>query len=232
MLRPEWPAGEQPVLEALHRIADVMAQHYAAGRRHLLTEDVLRFATVALLEDNRVTPNRLAIEVAVPGAARGKLDLVVDQDIAIEFKFPGDPISNVSAADTMIFGEILSDLYRLGTLPYRQRLAVWLLHDRFVGYLTRAAERYAIDWPTGTGQWLRLPAGLRHRLPATAATILADAGETAVEAQVLVHRPAGDGVWLRSWERDQMVAPLGPGSGWLAKVNVREFGPHVAAAGG
>jgi hypothetical protein len=114
-------------------------------------------------------------------------------DIAIEFKFPRDPASDVSAADTMTFGELLADLYRLGTLPHRRRLAVWLLHDRLAGYLTRAAGRFAIGWPTGTGQWLRLPTGLPGWLPATAAAILAQAGDGAVAAEALVYRPAGEG---------------------------------------
>jgi len=196
MSQPEWMPGSQPLIEVLHRVADVMAQHYVGGRRHLLTEDVFRFATVALLEEHGVTPDRLAIEVPIPGPTRGKLDLAIDHDIAIEFKSPRDPASDVGAADTMTFGELLSDVYRLGSLPHRQRLAVWLLHDRLAGYLTRAAGRHAIGWPTGTGQWLRLPAGLRGRLPATAAAVLAHASDEAVDAEALVYRPAGDGVRL------------------------------------
>jgi hypothetical protein len=191
---PERVPGKQELLiDVLHRVADVMAQHYARGRRHLLTEDVFRFATVVLLEEHGVTPDRLAIEVSVPGSPRGKLDLVIDHDIAIEFKFPRDAASDVSAADTMTFGELLADVYRLGTLPYRQRLAVWLLHDRLAAYLVRAASRNAIDWPASAGQRLRLPAGLRGRLPATAAAVLSTAGDAPVDAEALMFRSVGDG---------------------------------------
>lgn len=192
----EWSPREQPVLDALRRVAGVMAQHYVKGRQHLLTEDVFRFATVASLEEGGVAPDRLAIEVPVPGPVRGKIDLVVDTEVAIEFKFPRDPVSDVGAADTMTFGEMLSDVYRLSTLPHSRRLAVWLLQDRLAGYLTRAAGRHAIDWPTRAGARLRLPAGLRGRLPSTAAALLRHHGEGAVEAEVVVYLPVCDGVVL------------------------------------
>jgi hypothetical protein len=190
------PPQRQSVLDALHRVAEVMAQHYAGGRHHLLTEDVLRFATIALLEDNGIRPDRLAIEEPILGATRGKIDLVVDRDIAIEFKFPRDPVSEVSAADTMTLGEMLSDVYRLAVLPHSQRLAVWLLHDRLAGYLARAAGRYEIEWPAATGERLCLPPGLPARLPYTAKAAIKNPGISAVEAEAVIYRSAGEGVRL------------------------------------
>lgn len=191
------PEQNGPTLTGVwERLAEVMSRHYRAGRRHLLTEDVLRFATVALLEDHGVAPQDLAIEVALPGSLRGKLDLSIGRDTAIEFKFPRDPKSEVSAADTMTFGEMLADIYRLATLPYRHRLAVWLVHDRLAAYLGRAAYRHAITWPTGPGTMLELPPGLRGRLPATASVLLPALDDTWVRARVTVHAPAGPGTHL------------------------------------
>ncbi|GAA4595654.1 hypothetical protein GCM10023107_34850 [Actinoplanes octamycinicus] len=208
------PPQNQPVLNALHRVAEVMSQHYAGGRRHLLTEDVLRFAMIAVLEEHGISPDRLSIEVPLLGATRGKLDLVVDRDIAIEFKFPRDPASEVGAADTMTLGEMLSDVYRLAALPHSQRLAVWLLHDRLAGYLARAADRYSFEWPTAAGEWLRLPAELPVRLPATAKAALKSLGAAVVEAEAVVYRSASDGVWLVALEvarASTRPVPLGRG---------------------
>jgi len=168
-----------------------MERHYAQGRHHLLTEDVVRFATITLLEEY-VPAADLQIEVPLPGPTRGKLDLAVRRDAAIEFKFPRDPRTDVSAADTMTLGEMLADIYRLAALPHPHRLAVWLLQRRLTGYLTRTTTRLAIAWPNNAGDLLTLPAGLRGRLPATAAAILPPTADQPVTARLLVHAPAGD----------------------------------------
>lgn len=187
--------GLEAVLAAVwERLSRVMEQHYAGGRQHLLTEDVVRFATVVLLEEHGIPPQQLAIETTIPGAVRGKLDLTIGVDVAIEFKFPRDPHRDVGAADTMTFGELLADVYRLAALPYRHRLAVWLIHDRLAAYLARMAARHEIGWPTRVGDLLLLPAALKGRLPATAAAVLPEGRGTLVRAHALVHRRASSGL--------------------------------------
>lgn len=64
-----WPA----VWDALAVALDV---HVQAGRRHLLIEDVVRFATVAVLADQGVMAGRLAADRTM--APIGRIDLLID----------------------------------------------------------------------------------------------------------------------------------------------------------
>jgi hypothetical protein len=59
-----------------YALATALRVHVEAGRRHLLTEDVVRFATVTVLADHGVTADRLAAERTVAGV--GRVDLLVD----------------------------------------------------------------------------------------------------------------------------------------------------------
>jgi len=172
-------------------LAETMAAHYAAGRGHLLTEDVLRFAAIRILETSGIPPADIAIEVALPGGGRGKLDLQLARHAAVEFKFPRDPKKDIRAADTMTLGELLADVYRLATLPHPRRLAVWLLHDRLAGYLARAALRYGIGWPASPAETLVLADDVPDRLPRTAREFLPAGALCPVIAAIHVHIPAG-----------------------------------------
>lgn len=73
-------------------LAVALDVHIRAGRRHLLAEDVVRFATVAVLAEYGITADRLAAESTVAGV--GRVDLLVDppNGAAIEFKFPSEPV--------------------------------------------------------------------------------------------------------------------------------------------
>jgi hypothetical protein len=182
--------------EVWRRLADTVERHYAAGRSHLLTEDVIRFATVALLEDHGIDPRTMAIEVPMPGSPRAKIDLTIGRHTAIEFKFPRDPRADVGSADTMTFGEMLAVVYRLAALPYERRLAVWLVHERLGGYLSRTAQRHGFTWPDHAGDGLALPDGLAAQLRPTAAAALPLATRGAVRARVLAHTMNSAGVRL------------------------------------
>lgn len=57
-------------------VAGRMEGQLAAGHRHLLTEDVLRWTTIDALIEAGVAPDDLQVEVIIP-TSRGKLDLVV-----------------------------------------------------------------------------------------------------------------------------------------------------------
>ncbi len=123
-------------------VARRMGGHFAAGRRHLLTEDVLRWTTIDVLVETGLTPSDLQVEVVIP-VSRGKLDLVIADDekqIAVEFKFPRDSRTGISP-DTMTLGELLKDVYRLAAVDsFGERWAVMLLNDRLRRYLERRTD--------------------------------------------------------------------------------------------
>lgn len=134
-------------------VATVLRDHRQAGRAHLMTEDVLRFATALALEGHGVDPGDIHIEHWVPGIA-AKLDLVVGlpPSAAVEFKYPRDPESE-GAADTDTHGQLLRDLYRLAWLEIDDAWAVQVLDERLRGYLTRREE---VDWSWEHGGLIRL----------------------------------------------------------------------------
>lgn len=158
--------AEDPIdWRALWRaLAVALEVHVRAGRRHLLTEDVVRFATVTVLAEHGIEADRLVAERTVPGV--GRVDLLVDppRGAAIEFKFPREP-SETNAADTMAFGELLRDFYRLARLEVATAWAVQLLRPAFRRYLTRRSE---LHWTDAPGSTLVLPPGLRDSVPASA----------------------------------------------------------------
>jgi hypothetical protein len=162
--------------EALRVALDV---HIRAGRRHLLTEDVVRFATVTILAEHGVTADRLETEHNVVGV--GRIDLLVDppKGAAIEFKFPREP-SEMNAADTMAFGELLRDFYRLSRLEVADAWAVQLLRPAFRRYLGRRGE---LAWTDEPGTTLVLPGGLRVAVPTSARSSLPEWAQDEVNAE-------------------------------------------------
>lgn len=161
-------------------VANRMRAHLVAGRAHLLTEDTLRFTTIAVLEDMGVVPERLAIEHLLPD--RGKIDLVIDTppSVAIEFKYPRDSRTGISP-DTMTTGEMLKDFYRLGDHPeIPGRWCVLLLNDRLRRHLERRAD---CVWSFSPGTTLRFHPDGHQRLPKTARGQLMGWAETTVEAR-------------------------------------------------
>jgi hypothetical protein len=174
--------------------------HLEIGRRHLLTEDVVRFATVTVLADHGVAASRLGAERTVPGV--GRIDLVVDppHGAAVEFKFPREP-SETNAADTQAFGETLRDLYRLARLEVAEAWAVQLLRPALYRYLSRRSE---LAWTASPGTTLLLPAGLRDRLPASARGILPPWATDEVSAECVVAERLGEDLLVA-----YQVAPAG-----------------------
>lgn len=144
-----------------------MEGHLAADRRHLLTEDVLRWATIDALIEAGVAPDDLQVEVIIP-TSRGKLDLVVGwnkEAIAVEFKFPRDSRTGISP-DTMTLGELLKDVYRLASVPsYGERWAVMFLNDRLRRYLERRTD---CQWTFEVGEELAFSPEGFALLPQTA----------------------------------------------------------------
>jgi hypothetical protein len=162
-------------------LAVALEVHVRAGRRHLLTEDVVRFATVTVLAENGVTADRLAAERTVAGV--GRVDLLVDPPTGagVEFKFPREP-SEMNAADTMAFGEILRDFYRLARLDVADAWAVQMLRPALRRYLARRQELVWVESPGGA---VILPAALRETVPMSARAALPEwaVGEVRAECR-------------------------------------------------
>ena len=165
-------------------VARRMAAHVQHGRRHLLTEDVLRWATIDALVDGGVAPARLAVEEVIPGR-RGKLDLVVlsHPPTAIEFKFPRDSRTGISP-DTMTLGELLKDVYRLASLDgFGERWAVMFLNDRLCRFLSRRTD---CRWSFVVGERLMFNPAAFAVLPKTASSQLVEWQEATATAECVV----------------------------------------------
>lgn len=159
--------GDQALIDSAlwSVVSQRLTEHLEAGRGHLLTEDVMRFATVLELEKRGIEPTRMRPEFPVPMVG-GKIDLVVDDPpaAAIEFKFPRDSRTGISP-DTMTLGELLKDFYRLAYLEIPERWVVQMLNDRMRRFLSRRPE---LDWVWNQGETSVFPADLIKRLPSTA----------------------------------------------------------------
>lgn len=184
VLRVDWPA-------VWRGLATALRVHLAAGRRHLLTEDVVRFATVTVLADHGVSADRLAAERTIPGV--GRIDLLVDVPggAAVEFKFPREP-NELNAPYTMTYGELLKDFYRLAAIEVDEAWAVQLLRPAFARYLARRRE---VHWTMTPGHTLRLPEDLAASLPQTARRAFTGvSGSREARAECAVVEPLGDDV--------------------------------------
>lgn len=167
-LEPESPPSSGvsgfPWDAAWYATAETMREHLQAGRAHLLTEDVLRFALARALEDTGVDVDRLHVEQRVTDI--GALDLTIDMPptTAVELKYPRDP-KRSGAADTMTHGELLADFYRLGRLGITDAWTLQLLDERLRGYLARREE---VRWTWTPGETFVLDQDCLRALPETA----------------------------------------------------------------
>lgn len=154
-------------------VAARLAAERAAGRGHLLTEDVLRYQTVLALADLDVSPDRLRSEFLSPYLRGGKVDLMVDAPTgaAIEFKFPRDSSTGISP-DTMTFGELLKDVVRMPMLQVESCWVVQAINSRLERYLRNAASRLGFSWPTRADDRAVLTPTHVAELPTTAARSL------------------------------------------------------------
>jgi hypothetical protein len=157
--------------EVWRSVAAAVEVHVKAGRGHLLTEDAVRFALIAVLEDHGVAPADLRIEV-IEERVGGKLDLVVGDPASavVELKFPRDSRTGTSP-DTMTLGEMLKDFFRLARLDAPDRWVMQLVNDRLRRFLERRDD---IDWTFVPGASFAVEAGTCSRLPMTARRQLPD----------------------------------------------------------
>lgn len=171
-------------------VARTIANHVSAGRTHLLTEDVVRFAAIVALGDQQVDASRIGVEHRV--VEIGSIDMVIDPPTptaAVEFKFPRDP-RVLNAADTMTYGELLKDFYRLSRLAIPESWVVQVVPDRLGRYLERRTE---VRWPAAQGDAFRIDVGTVARLPLTARRLLPEWAEalSVVTSCMAVHPLVG-----------------------------------------
>lgn len=161
----ELEAGSLIWHSIFEHVVDQLAADIAATRRHLLTEDRLRWALIVALNQSGVDADRLATEVRVPGI--GPVDLVVGHppSIVVELKFPRDPVAT-NAPDTMTAGELLRDFARLAACgASRQAIALHVLPDRLRRHLN---NRRDVRWAWEPGQELELTPEIATAMPKTA----------------------------------------------------------------
>jgi len=192
-------------------VAARVAAHRAAGRGHLLTEDIVRLEAVLALEEVGVGPERVAIEVPSSVLVKGKLDLVIDppDGVVAELKYPRDSRTGVSP-DTMTLGELLRDFLRVAAVAGDDRWVVQLLNDRLVDYLIAAFARYDLGWATAPGDVLELRPQAIAALTTTAKNAIgAAAVPGTVTATFALREPVGQNLSLFAYRVD----PLSPGAG-------------------
>jgi hypothetical protein len=154
-------------------VRDELDEHRVAGLERLLTEDVLRFATVKALVAGGVSPEHLRAEWR---PARGQsIDLAVGDPVktAIEFKYPREP-TEVNAAWTQHLGELMKDYFRLAALPetVETRWCVQLRSARLRRYLDGVAENHGVRLVVPAGDTATLSAQSIAGVPATARNLI------------------------------------------------------------
>ncbi|MGN6243871.1 MAG: DUF7669 domain-containing protein [Motilibacteraceae bacterium] len=192
-----------------------MAAHRAAGRTHLLTEDVLRFEAVQALGECGVPAGRLAIEVSDRSLLRGKLDLVLDPPAGtvVEFKFPRDSVTS-SSADTMTLGEMLRDFFRVAGTDAQDRWVVQLVNERLGGYLRSAHARAGLGWVDSADARLELSPAAVQALPQTARTAVGPVALAGgVSATCMLAEPVGDKLVLLAYQVDPLLPEPATGNG-------------------
>jgi hypothetical protein len=175
-----------------------LAQHAAAGRGHLLTEDTLRFAVALAIEAQGLPPSAIKVEWPEPLLGQGKVDMTVElragERAVIELKFPWDARGPISP-DTMTLGELLRDFHRVSRLDPRERWVVQLLNARLLRYLERAAERHPLRWARDAGEVFTVRGDVVASLPKSARDALA-------------HWDVGDQVTAHCQYADQITPDL------------------------
>jgi hypothetical protein len=187
-------------------VAAELRRYHDAGLQRLLTEDVVRFATVRALVGAGVAAADLRVEWAAPVLKGGHVDLVVGDPTttAVEFKFPREPVEK-NAAWTQALGEVMKDYYRVAVLPpdVQTRLTVLVSTARLRRYLGGVADRHGVD--VLAGQLKLIPAQVLA-LPPTALRILGEWARTVeVTAHALPVAKVDEDVWLQPYRVDAAV---------------------------
>lgn len=155
-------------------VATDLGESWTAGLGRLVTEDVLRFATVKGLVAQGVPAEYLETEWRRHGVSDA-VDLVVTEDprAAIEFKYPREP-RETNATWTQHLGDLLKDFYRLAHMPsdFEKRWCVQLVSPRMQRYLSGVGDRAGVRIAEHPGQVTDLHADTVRGLPATATGIL------------------------------------------------------------
>lgn len=151
-----------------------LSQSWTAGLGHLVTEDVLRFATIKALVRHGVAASHLEAEWRRRGVPDA-VDLVITQQprAAVEFKYPREP-RETNAAWTNHLGELLKDFYRLAHMPadFTERWCVQLVSPRAQRYLEGVGHRHGVHIAQHPGHTTVLEPTAVRGLPPTASRLL------------------------------------------------------------
>lgn len=206
------PQGQQPDwLRVWSLTAALLDSYRVAGLESLLTEDVVRFATIQQLASLGVRAFRIEPEWRRAGVTDA-VDLVVTGAVpaAVEFKFPREP-KETNAAWTQHLGQALKDFYRLAFMPaeFADRWCVQLLSRRMRRYLDSTAERYGVRLGATVGAATVLEPALVERLPGTARRELVrwDERLATVRAVCVAALPVGDDLLLVAHSVQPVVGP-------------------------
>ncbi len=194
-------APEIPWLSVWQDVAARVRAHRAAGRGHLVTEDVVRMETVLALDAVGVRGERLVIEYLAPQLQGGKLDLVLDppEGAVVELKYPRDSRTGISP-DTMTLGELLRDFLRVSAVPARERWVVQVIGSRLLRYLQQVQRRRALRWTVTPGEDLLITPEALSVLPETATRSLGSVGRArAVTARCVLAAPVDQDLSLYAY---------------------------------
>lgn len=191
----EYMSHEPTWLDVWRRVADELDEHRVAGLELLLTEDVVRFATVRALVAGGTDPRTIRAEWRPRTGQAVDLALGDPVTCAIEFKFPREPVET-NAAWTQHLGEVLKDFYRLSSLPrtVEKRWCVQVISTRLGRYLDGVAERTGVRIAMKAGASTALDADAARSLPQTAQRVLGsfvEGGHTVRAACVDAHQIGG-----------------------------------------
>jgi hypothetical protein len=161
----ETPADWSPLWTA---VAGALAEHWEAGRGHLLTEDAMRLSAVVALGDAGVDPSRVTADVPAPVLRGGVADLVVDglSGVVVQLRHSRGRTDPRSAA--LPIGQLLGDVMRLACVPARRRWVLQVISTRTMGHLSSVAARHSLVWPSEVGRRLVVERGALEWLPASA----------------------------------------------------------------
>lgn len=197
---PSLPGDRGTWLQVWSETAALLGTYRDAGLESLLTEDVVRFATIQRLVALGVPVSQIEPEWRRPGVSDA-VDLVVTGvcPAAVEFKFPREP-KETNAAWTQHLGQALKDFYRLAFMPpeFRGRWCVQLLSRRMRRYLDSTADRFSLRLGVARAAETVLEPTVVAGLPPTARRELArwEERHAMVRASCVAAHPIGEDLLL------------------------------------
>lgn len=191
--------------------AERIASHVRGGREHLMTEETLRFALIASLQEAGVSPSDMDINEQLSDRQGWQTDLAVGNPriAAVEAKYPGGP-RRQHPARTRDYGNVLADVYRLAVLNVAHRWAAVLAPRTFQTH----AKNQPLPWSFNVGGDVHVSPDRVRALAKTARRELPGdlVGEMHITARCRFSRSVGQDLRLVAYEigETMTVASTGP----------------------